>query len=244
MTYKQARKIQRTRKDYGINVQLRYRLKSGKERSIQVPMKRQQISDVIKRAFGTKGKPLTTKDYNKLYDITRNKLRQFERITGNQKQSPLQFLYYKARYKENMIKSGQRYKQSYKSSFIDKLTSRSSGYKGELSKQEKSLVYKYTRDIFGTKRSTQIIEGEKIKYGLVAQNKYAQMIYDKYRNDPVKRLKALTEFANRRRALIKLDPDKKYVKKDALPFSSDTSGSPSNEYDKEAYNDILSLMED
>lgn len=227
MTYKKARLIQRTRKDYGINTQLRYTTKSGKVKSLQVPQTRKNIVATIRKGLG-----LSKRQYEKYYDITRNKLRHYERVTGAKKQSALQYLYYKARTKENYAKSGKEYSQSIKSKFIESFSSRSSGITStNIKKEDRQLIYKYTRDIFGTKR------GER---GLVGQNKYAQQIVKNIK-DPQKRLQALTEFANRRRTLVKMDADKRLLSKDRLPFSSDRSGSPENEYDEDAFNEIMEL---
>jgi hypothetical protein len=129
----------------------------------------------------------TQKQYEKQYDILRNKLRNFENYQASQgksitRQSTQQWLYREAKSKNY---HGPSYKPSIQSRLIKSFSSISSGksknQSGRISKKRKDQLQTIaTLDKFG---------------GLIAKNPQAQLIADSI-NDPVKRDQALADFVN------------------------------------------------
>lgn len=174
------------------------------------------------------GLHLTKSQFNKYYDITRNKLRNFERTTGAKKQSVLKFLYLRVRYKEKARREGFKYIISNKARYIEKFTSVSSGKKDYvLTDKLKEDTTNYIKNVYGSKETGT---------GLIAKNEYAQKIMERFKGDPVKQLKALNEFANRRNDLIKQTADGQV---DANPVQKGREGGTNTDYDEEAYNDAI-----
>jgi len=166
---------------------------------------------------------LSKNAYNKYYDITRNKLRNYERVTGAPKQSVTQFLYNRARFKARARSEGLTYTKSYKARFIEKFTSRSTG-KVSYGKLELQRINKETE------RYTKKIYGDFIK-----KNDYAQKLVKEIK-DPKQRLKALNEYASRRKDLAL---ERKGEVRLSQPFEKGRRGGTNEEYDEQAYNDIL-----
>lgn len=137
----------------------------------------------------------TSEQYNKQYDIIRNKLRayeSYERASGKkvQTQSVQSLLYKEARAKK---REGVNYKPSIKMQRIRSFTSVSSGKKG----QEALTHAKYKA------RRTATYEDATYKQfsGLINNNPQAKFIYDSIK-DPVQREKALSDYANMVKAKI------------------------------------------
>lgn len=226
MTYKQLLKLARSRKDYGIYTQVKYTTAKGITKSRLIPSTYKQIRTKIQKELG-----LTKRQYQKVYDVTRNKLRHYERVTGANKQSALSYLYHKASSIEAHRRSGVRYVQSNKSKFIESFSSRSSGIKTEgITKDERKLLFSHIEKTFGSGRTHS---------GLVYQNEYAKRIAENIK-DPQKRLQALTEYANRRRDLIKEDKHGAIKQNEKrIPFTNDGRSDTSGSYDEEAYNETM-----
>lgn len=142
------------------------------------------------KAYIMKQNGWTSTQYDKQYDIFKNKLRayeNYERAHGviTKRQSPAQLLYKEAKTK---AREGSDYKPSFKMKRIRSFTSVSSGKAGQ-----KALSGKR----YQAKR-TQIYEDTLNKRfeGFIRDNAMAKEIAEKIK-DPVKREKALVDYANK-----------------------------------------------
>ena len=157
----------------------------------------------------------TSDQYNKQYDIIRNKLRayeSYEKASGKkvEAQSVQGLLYKEARAKK---REGVNYKPSIKMQRIRSFTSVSSGKKG----QEALTHKKYMS------RRTAMYEDATYKQfsGLINNNSQARFIYESIK-DPVKREKALADYANMIKA--KINEQDEIEENEAIPFG-ETYGS-------------------
>ncbi len=136
--------------------------------------------------------------YEKYYDIERNKRRLYERLNPYaKKQSIIENLYKQAKAKKyynypSIKRQGLRYKQNIINRYIHKLPSISSGKKGQiyLEKAREDLKDKYGSRV-----------DERFK-ALIENNDQAKAIAEKFADDPFKREKALTDYANKLNAKI------------------------------------------
>lgn len=156
----------------------------------------------------------TDEQYNKQYDIFKNKLRAYEAYEAQhgrvRKQSPVEILYKEAKAKK---REGQNYKPSIAMQRIRSFTSVSSGKAGKTALQ-------------GTRyqeRRTKLYEDATLKQfgGFIEKNPQAQEIMEKIK-DPVKRELALADLANKIKA--KIDEEGKVQENQAIPYG-DTFGS-------------------
>lgn len=129
----------------------------------------------------------TAEEYKKKYDIFKNKLRAFEayeKIPASKKQSPVELLYKQAKAK---LREGSNYTPSLKMRRINDFTSISSGKK----LQEAMTHQRYLEARTATYADTTYKQFQ----GLIENNTKAEEIYNTIK-DPVKREKALSDFAN------------------------------------------------
>lgn len=151
---------------------------------------RVEMSSKEVKAYIMKQNGWTSDEYNKKYDIFKNKLRayeNYERAHGStaQRQSPAQLLYKEAKAK---AREGADYEPSFKMKRIRSFTSVSSGKAGQKALQGKRY----------TQRRTALYEDTTNKRfkGFIEHNAKAQEIA-KAIKDPVKREKALADYANK-----------------------------------------------
>ena len=167
----------------------------------------------------------TAEEYKKHYDIFKNKLRAFEAFEGQyaKKQSAVELLYKQAKAK---MREGADYQPSIKMQRIESFTSVSSGKAGQ--KALEGAMYKSRREaMYATATYNQFKD-------FIAKNSKAKEIYDNIK-DPVKREKALTEYANAIHA--KMDETDKVTENEAIP-SGETFGSKDTfEFDYSEYKD-------
>lgn len=159
----------------------------------------------------------TSEQYNKQYDILRNKLRAFEsyeRMSGKsvKTQSVQSLLYKEAKAKK---REGENYKPSIKMQRIKSFTSISSGKKGLQALTHEKYV----------SRRTKLYEDATYKQfsGFIAGNPQARKIYESI-PDPVMREKALADYADKVHA--KIDEQDKAQENEAIPYG-ETYGSGS-----------------
>lgn len=167
---------------------------------------------------------LSKRGYEKYYDITRNKLRNYERATGAKPQSTLQFLYNRANYKIKARADRVKYEKSYKARYIESFTSRSSGKSG-YGKLEKERIFAKTE------KHIQKTMGEFIK-----DNPNAKLIYEELKDNPISALQALKAYADTRKD-YQTDVSGKVKKTDKAVFGG--TGGTNNDYDDDALYDIL-----
>lgn len=167
------------------------------------------------KAYIMKVNGWTTDQYNKQYDIMRNKVRAYEayeRQSGRQvqSQSVQSLLFKEAKAKKRM---GADYKPSIKMQRIRSFTSVSSGKAGQ-----KALQGQRYRQ-----RRAKTYEDATYKQfkGLIESNPQAKFIYDSI-SDPVKREQAMTDYANKLGA--KIDEQDQVNENEAIPFG-ETYGS-------------------
>ena len=151
----------------------------------------------------------TSDQYNKQYDILRNKLRayeSYERASGKkvQTQSVQSLLYKEAKAKK---REGVNYKPSIKMQRIRSFTSVSSGKKGR-----EALTHERYRA-----RRTATYEDATYKQfgGFIEANPQAKFIYESVK-DPVKREKALSDYANKVKA--KINEQDEVEENEAIPY--------------------------
>ena len=129
----------------------------------------------------------TAEEYKKKYDIFKNKLRAFEayeKTPKSKKQSAVELLYKQAKAK---LREGEFYKPSIKMERIESFTSISSGKALEKAMQSKRYL---------EARKETYTDSTYLQFrGLIENNEMAEKIYRAIK-DPVKREKALTDFAN------------------------------------------------
>jgi len=176
---------------------------------------RVQMTSREVKAYIMKVNNWTAEQYKKQYDIFKNKLRAFEAYeasTGAKvtQQSAVELLYKEARSKASY---GSNYTPSIKMQRIRSFTSVSSGKAGQKALQ--STKYRERRaKAYGDATFKQF-------EGLIRSNQTASNIYYNIK-DPVKREKALTDFANQMHA--KIDAQGRATANEAIP-SGETIGS-------------------
>lgn len=178
------------------------------------------------KAYIMKVNNWTTDQYNKQYDIMRNKLRAYEayeRQSGRavSGQSTQALLFKEAKAKKRM---GAEYKPSIKMQRIKSFTSVSSGKAGQ-----KALTGERYRQ-----RRAKTYEDATYKQfkGLIENNPQAQAIYEQIQ-DPVKREQAMTDFANKLGA--KINEQDEVMQNEAIPFGETYGSSDTIDFDIEEY---------
>ena len=168
----------------------------------------------------------TAQEYKKHYDIFKNKLRAFEAFEGtprSKSQSAVELLYKQAKAK---LREGADYQPSIKMQRIESFTSISSGKAGQQALA--NAMYRARREATYSSATYKQFEG------LIEKNAKAKEIYDTIK-DPVKREKALTDYANKLHA--KIDEQDKAQENEAIPYG-ETYGSDTNvAFDISAYKD-------
>lgn len=163
----------------------------------------------------------TADEYRKKYDIFKNKLKayeSFERSRGVkvEAQSPVELLYKQAKAKQ---REGADYKPSQQMQRINEFSAVSITKGRQLAQSSE----RYQRKV--EERYNAFIE--KRFGGLIEKNAQAQEIAEKIK-DPVKREKALADFADKLHA--RMDESKKTADDEAIP-SGETAGSPDTQID-------------
>lgn len=178
------------------------------------------------KAFVMKVNNWTASEYQKKYDIFKNKLRAFEayeKFKGAdvQKQSPAQLLYKEARAKKSL---GGEYKPSIKMQRIREFTSVSMGKAGQKALQGK--VYQERRAATYEKATSKQFQG------LIEKNEMARKIADSIQ-DPVKCEQALADYANSLHA--KIDEEGRINEEEAIPFGEMTGSDDPIEFNISDY---------
>ena len=178
------------------------------------------------KAYIMKQNGWTSNQYDKQYDIFKNKLRayeNYERAHGvtSQRQSPTQLLYKEAKAK---AREGGDYTPSIKMRRIRSFTSVSSGKAGQ----------KALQGVRYQARRAQLYEEATSKQfkGLIENNPMAQEIAERIK-DPVKREKALADYANKIHA--KIDEEGKAQENEAIPFGETFGSTDTIDFDIEDY---------
>lgn len=180
------------------------------------------------KAYIMKVNGWTTEQYNKQYDILRNKVRSYEayeRASGRttQAQSVQGLLFKEAKAKKRM---GADYTPSIKMQRIKSFTSVSSGKAGQ-----KALTGTRYRQ-----RRAKTYEDATYKQfkGLIDNNKQARYIYESI-SDPVKREQAMTAYANQLGA--KINEQDEVNENEAIPFGETYGSTDEIDFDIEDYLD-------
>lgn len=173
------------------------------------------------KAYIMKVNGWTADEYRKKYDIFKNKLKayeSFERSRGVkvEAQSPVELLYKQAKAKQ---REGSDYKPSQQMQRINEFSAVSITKGRQLAQSNE----RYQRKV--EERYNAFIE--KRFGGLIEKNAQAQEIAEKIK-DPVKREKALADFADKLHA--RMDESKKTADDEAIP-SGETAGSPDTQID-------------
>ena len=190
---------------------------------------RVEMSSREVKAYVMKQNGWTSQQYDKQYDIFKNKLRayeKYERAHGAplKRQSPAQVLFKEAKAK---AREGANYTPSIQMQRIRQFTSVSSGKAGQRALQSERY----------NKRITAIYEQatNKAFEELIKINAKAREISEKI-TDAVKREQALKAYADLLHA--RMDEQGKVTDTEAIPYSSETIGSDySVDFDIEAYLD-------
>lgn len=178
------------------------------------------------KAYIMKVNGWTTEQYNKQYDILRNKLRSYEayeRASGRttQAQSVQSLLFKEAKAKKRM---GAEYAPSIKMQRIKAFTSVSSGKAGQ-----KALTGKRYRQ----KRAKTYEDATYKQFqGLINSNKQARYIYESI-SDPVKREQAMTAYANQLGA--KINEQDEVTENEAIPFGETFGSNDEIDFDIDSY---------
>lgn len=185
-----------------------------------IPLARGEAKAFIMKVHGFK----TDAEYNKYYDISRNKLRAYERYMKSkgspiQEQSVLEFLYKEAR---AMKREGANYTPSARMQTIKGFSSISSGKAGTKALQGQRYQ----------NRASQLITNETYRKfkGLIDANDKARALYEALIDEPVKQLQTMIDFATRMHAELGTD------KGEAI-FSGEVYGSDS--YDTTEFDYLL-----
>ena len=170
----------------------------------------------------------TSSQYDKQYDIFKNKLRayeNYERAHGvtSKRQSPTQLLFKEAKAK---AREGGEYKPSIKMQRIRSFTSVSSGKAGQRALQGQRYM----------QRRAQMYESATTKQfkGLIENNAKAREIAERIQ-DPVKREQALKDYANMLHA--KIDESGRVQESEAIPFGETFGSDDVADFDIDAYLD-------
>ena len=178
-----------------------------KRNGIVTELTTKQVKSTIMAGYGF----TDTKEYQKFYDIQRNKIRAFEAITGAKKQSVAQVLYKTARAR---IRYGEEYQPTITQERIQRMQSVSSG---------KALQKLTSNELY--------MEAQKQKYTQETQDRFqafmdnnpkAKEIFNAI-SDPFKREQALSDYANKVHA--EMDARLKLTKRQAIPEKGETIGS-------------------
>lgn len=162
------------------------------------------------------------RDYEKFYDITRNKLRNYELFTGKKKESVREFLYKEARSK---LYYGKDYKMTIERQRINEFTSMSTGKAIQKALKTPKFINnalsKYEQEVY-------------IQFkGLIEKNPMAREIWENV-IDIFKRDQALKDFANKLHA--ELDAIGNATGRMAIPERNDVFGSDIfNDFDYSSY---------
>lgn len=183
-----------------------YKIKNGQK----VKMTNKEVKQYI-----MKQNKWTSEQYNKQYDILRNKLRAFEsyeRASGKkvQAQSVQSLLFKEAKAKK---REGVNYKPSIKMQRIRSFTSVSSGKAGQKALTGKRYM----------QRRTALYEDATYKQfmGFIDNNPQAKFIYESVK-DPIKREQALSDYAANVKA--KINEQDEVEENEAIPYG-ETYGS-------------------
>lgn len=174
-----------------------YRTRQGKREKVSP----REVKSYIMRVEGW-----TTEQYNKEYDILRNRLRNFEafqRASGIEvtPQSPAEILYKQAKAKKRY---GSEYTESFDLQRIRAFPSTSTGRKGQMSTRAQARMASLYRKTTNARFA-----------GLIEANPTAARIADTI-DDPVKREQALIAFANEMH--IRIGSSLKAQKTAAIPY--------------------------
>lgn len=153
----------------------------------------------------------TSDEYDKQRYILKNKLRTYEAFTGQQQaQSPVSFMYFEAKAKQ---RQGDDYTPSLKSQRIRAFASYGSAKAISKAQQSQKTKAKMQKQYEATTM--------KQFKGLIENNPTAKRIWETIQ-DPVKREKALTDFANELK--LKIKESNEVEEAQAIPFG-ETFGS-------------------
>lgn len=191
-----------------------YRTVNGKRETV----KRSEIKSYIKKTFGW-----TDEQYNKQYDILRNKRRTYENYVRShggtiQTQSPANILYYEARAKQ---RNKNEYSPSLELQRLKAIPSYSTGKKLQEALQNPVRLNK----IYASYTEKQFA-------GLIEKNAGARAIVEKIK-DPVKRERALTDYANKLYLQRKASGEIKDT--GAIPFGQAVGSDTEIAFDIESY---------
>lgn len=187
----------------------------------RVKMTNREVKSYIMKINGW-----TTEQYNKQYDILRNKVRSYEayeRASGRttQTQSVQSLLFKEAKAKKRM---GAEYTPSIKMQRIKSFTSVSSGKAGQ-----KALTGKRYRQ----KRAKTYEDATYKQFkGLINSNSQARRIYESI-SDPVKREEAMTAYANQLGA--KINEQDEVIENEAIPFGETFGSIDEIDFDIDSY---------
>lgn len=187
----------------------------------RVAMTNKEVKSYIMKVNGW-----TTDQYNKQYDILRNKLRayeSYEKASGRKisSQSARDLLFKEAKTKQRM---GANYTPSIKMQRIKQFTSVSSGKAGQRALQGKVYMERRTR-IYNDATYKQF-------KGLINSNAQARTIYESIK-DPVKREQALADFANKLHT--KINENEEIEEASAIPFGETIGSDESIDFDISLY---------
>ena len=168
----------------------------------------------------------TSQEYQKKYDIFKNKLRAFEnyeRAHGAtiKRQRPVELLYKQAK---SMKREGANYQPSIKMQRIQSFTSVSSGVAGQRALQGR--IYQQRRAQLYTSATNKQFEG------LINKNEKAREIANRI-EDPVMREKALADYANMLHA--KIDEMGRVQEQEAIPFGETIGSDDTFDFDIDKY---------
>ena len=189
----------------------------------RVEMSSREVKQYIMKQNGW-----TSQQYDRQYDIFKNKLRayeNYERMHGRtaQRQSPTQLLFKEAKAKAS---EGADYTPSIKMQRIRSFTSVSSGKAGQRALQGR--LYQRRRSALYEEATTKQFNG------LIENNAKAREIAERIK-DPVKREQALADYANKIHA--KIDEEGKAQENEAIPFGETFGSGDDIDFDIEDYMD-------
>ena len=194
-----------------------YKIKNG----VKVELKSSEV-----KAYIMKVNKLTTAEYNKKYDILRNKLRSYEAYQkahgkATNKTSVSQLLYKQAKAKARL---GSNYRPSAQMRRIESFTSVSSGKAGQ-----KALLGKK----YNARRSTSYSETTFNAFeNFIEKNATAKKIWLEI-EDPVKREQALKDYAEKMHAVI--SESGKVSENEAIPTGEAVGSDSEIDFDLNSY---------
>lgn len=183
----------------------------------KVELSAKQVKNFIMQVNGW-----TSEEYNKQRFIMKNKLRTYEAFTGSQQaQSPVAFLYFEAKAKQ---RQGDDYTPSLKSQRIRAFASYGSAKAISKAQQSQKTKAKMQKQYEATTM--------KQFKGLIENNPTAKRIWETIQ-DPVKREKALTDFANELK--LKIKESNEVEEAQAIPFGETFGSSDEFDFDVSQY---------